>query len=91
MFGCVSEAEEKCMTASFATIIPPKNVGAAMLLQHLQQTHSGSAPHQPANQDQGMLLQHLQPIQTDPQTVQDYQGMSTVDFEQIQIKTEVSM
>lgn len=91
MSVCLSEAEEKCMTAPLATLVPPQDVGAAMLLQHLQQNHSGSPPHQPANQDQGMLLQHLQPIQTEPPPVQGGRDISTVDFEQIQIKTEVSM
>lgn len=91
MHVCVSDTEEKSMTASLATIVPPKNVGAAMLLQHLQQSHFGSPLHQPTNQDHGMLLQHLQPIQTDPPPVHGYQEINTVDFEQIQIKTEVSI
>ncbi|XP_075895147.1 uncharacterized protein LOC142897026 [Nelusetta ayraudi] len=57
----LKKAAEKCMAASFVTIVPPTNVGAAMLLQHLQPNHSSSPPLQPANQDQGMILQHLQP------------------------------
>lgn len=84
---CVSETEDSCVTAAMAPIAPPQNVGAALLFQHLQPNHYGSPPHH----DHGLPLLPLAPFESDSPPVHGYQGISTVDFEQIQVKTEVNV